>query len=113
LKPYLPVIQIGQTTFGKDEAGLLIKDKRQPRQIFWTLQPVVFKLFNALNQGGYGTGIMPSIQGDELATLPLKPLSSLDDVLIEKALINIYGDNKVVTENLKPAKKIIRCGWKR
>jgi carboxyl-terminal processing protease len=102
LKPYLPVIQIGEKTFGKDEAGLFIKDLRQPQKVAWYMQPTVYKLFNASNKGGYVAGILPDIADNEYETLPLQILSSPDDRLIKQALINIYGDNKVLTETLRP-----------
>jgi C-terminal processing protease CtpA/Prc len=32
LKPYLQVIQIGNTTLGKDMAGFTVEDKRKPKR---------------------------------------------------------------------------------
>lgn len=91
LKPYIPVIQIGETTTGKDEASFVIRDGRIPRQIIWEMHPIVYKLFNKNNQGAYHNGLVPAYQVNELASLPLNAIGSNKDPLIRKALEMIYG----------------------
>ncbi|HEY0612275.1 MAG TPA: S41 family peptidase [Chitinophaga sp.] len=93
LRPYLEVIQIGETTTGKDEASFLITDLRNPKQVAWELHPIVYKLFNSNNQGGYNQGLAPAYQVSELATLPLSPVGQASDPLIHQALELIYGSN--------------------
>ncbi len=100
LKPYLNVIQIGETSYGKDMAATLIKDTRLPKHIFWTLHPLVFKLYNANNSGEYSEGIAPNISVNELSEIPLSSLGSNTDPLIKKALEIIYNTNNVSIENL-------------
>jgi C-terminal processing protease CtpA/Prc len=91
LKPFINVIQIGDVTTGKDEASFTIRDMRNPRQVDWILQPIVYKLFNKNGQGGYAQGISPQYAVDETAQLPLGSIGSNADVLIHKGLELIYG----------------------
>jgi hypothetical protein len=92
LKPYLPVIQIGQTTTGKDEAGFVITDTRSPRRVFWTLEPIAYKLLNRANEGNYAAGLTPAYIVDETAQLPLADAGTAADPLVNKALQLIYGN---------------------
>ncbi|RPD38181.1 S41 family peptidase [Chitinophaga barathri] len=84
LKPYLQVIQIGETTMGKDEAAFLMQ------QAPWQIQPTVYKLFNASNQGDYSNGLVPQHRITELATLPLAELGTTNEPLTAAALGLIY-----------------------
>lgn len=93
LKPFITVIQIGETTAGKDEASFLIEDYRIPRQVNWKMQPTIYKLFNKNSQGNYATGIIPQYQVEELASLPLPGIGDMDDPLLYKALGLIYGND--------------------
>lgn len=101
LKAYVPVVQIGETTLGKDMAGVVIRDLRQPKQVQWFMQPLVFKLYNARDKGDYDKGLTPEHVVKEFEWLPLAELGSSDDELIKKALVLIYGSNQVVTEVLR------------
>lgn len=93
LRPYMEVIQIGETTTGKDEASFLITDLRNPKQVYWELNPIVYKLFNSNNQGSYSQGLAPAHQVSELAALPLSPVGQTTDPLVHQALELIYGSN--------------------
>ncbi|TCC96812.1 S41 family peptidase [Pedobacter psychroterrae] len=89
LKPYITVVQIGQTTRGKDEASITISDKRSPKRIDVTLYPIVYKLYNSLASGGYSAGIIPDELFIESANLPLQPFGSEGDPMISYALSRI------------------------
>lgn len=91
LKPFLQVVQIGETTTGKDEASFTITDQRIPKQVDWVLQPIVYKLFNKSGQGGYSQGIAPQYAVTETASLPLGAIGTNADALVHKALELIYG----------------------
>lgn len=105
LKPYINVLHIGENTFGKDFAAILITDRRIPKKVAWSMQPIAYKLYNAQQKGDYENGLVPQIAENEFDFLPLSPLSSPDDLLVKKALIQIYGDNKVTTEQLRISAK--------
>lgn len=101
LKPWVTVVHIGETTLGKDMAGVVIRDQRQPKQVQWFMQPLVYKLFNSLDKGGYSAGIVPEYVVQEFQSLPLAGLGEHDDPLVGKALTVIYGSNDVNTELLR------------
>lgn len=90
LKPYMQVIQIGDTTLGKDMAGFVVEDKRKPRKISWQIHPVIYKVFNASGTGEYSNGISPQVMINEYAGLPLLPLGDPNETLISSALNGGY-----------------------
>ncbi|MBC9931248.1 S41 family peptidase [Chitinophaga qingshengii] len=99
LKPYTKVIQIGETTVGKDKGAVIVKDMRSPRRIPWVLQPITYRLSNASGNGNYTQGIAPQYPVDEMSSLPLLPLGDASDPLIAKALAIISGGGRASTEN--------------
>lgn len=86
LRPYINVVQIGSKTMGKDMASFAIEDFRTPKLINITLHPLVFKLYNAKEQGNYSDGLQPDYTVDEFAVLPLLPFGDPGDPLLKKAL---------------------------
>lgn len=86
LKPYLNVVQIGETTRGKDMAGFPVVDEGQPKKISWELHPLIYKVYNIRGEGEYTKGIAPAIQADEFSAFPVLPLGSEHETLLQKAL---------------------------
>lgn len=91
LRPYITIVQVGQTTRGKDEASITITDQRSVKRINWIIYPIVYKIFNALGSGGYSGGIAPGYQMTESANLPLKSFGDETDPMINAALGLIDG----------------------
>ncbi|WP_460638045.1 S41 family peptidase [Larkinella harenae] len=87
LKPFMPVITIGETTYGKNVGSITISD--QTGKIKWGMQPIVFKSFNALNQSNYSTGFTPTIAKSE--PLEVKPLGDLQETYLGTAMAQIIG----------------------
>jgi C-terminal processing protease CtpA/Prc len=96
LRPYINVIQIGQTTRGKDEASITIADLRSSKRIDWVMYPIVYKVFNALGNGGYSNGLNPDHQMIESAHLPLKSFGDETDPMIGSTLGLIDGKGFVI-----------------
>jgi C-terminal processing protease CtpA/Prc len=92
LKPFVEVIQIGDTTRGKNEAGFVIEDYRNPQQVAWSMEPTVYKLFNKNSQGNYEAGLAPRYPVLELSQLPLHEIGTTGDLLLHEALQLIYGN---------------------
>lgn len=90
LRPWTAVIQIGETTLGKDMASFSIRDNNANKNNAWHLEPLVFKLYNAHSEGDYPSGLAPDIQRNELGGT-LLPLGHPDDPLIREALERING----------------------
>jgi carboxyl-terminal processing protease len=91
LKPFMPVVLIGEKTIGKDEASFTITDARIPKQVKWEMHPIVYKLFNAAGSGNYSAGINPDISVNEFASLPLLPFGDVADPLVRASIARITG----------------------
>ncbi|WP_234047743.1 S41 family peptidase [Chryseobacterium paridis] len=112
LKPYIQVIQVGDTTLGKDMAGFAISDDRKPKKISWQLHPVIYKVYNANGQGEYSNGISPQIPMNEYISLPLAQLGEANESLLQAVLNKIYSKSahqensnnnvKILTESERP-----------
>ncbi|HEY9258233.1 S41 family peptidase, partial [Chitinophaga sp.] len=103
LKPYTQVIQIGQTTVGKDKGAVIVYDMRTPQRIPWIIHPLTYRLSNANGAGNYTAGIAPQYPIDEMSQQPLLPLGNTDDLLLAKALSVINGNVRTRPENNVPA----------
>ncbi len=89
LRPFMPVITIGETTYGKNVGSETIED--ETGKIKWGMQPIVFKSFNALNQSDYSTGFVPTIEKAE--PLQIKPLGDVEETYLATALAQITGNS--------------------
>ncbi|MGA0557004.1 S41 family peptidase [Larkinella sp. VNQ87] len=87
LKPFMSVITIGETTYGKNVGSITIED--ETGKIKWGMQPIVFKSFNALNQSDYSTGFKPTIAKSE--PLEVKQLGDLEEMYLGTAIAQITG----------------------
>lgn len=103
LKPYTQVIQIGETTYGKDKGAVIISDNLSPQRVPWTIMPLTYRLYNAKNVGEYTSGITPDYTIDEMSTQPLSPIGDHNDPLIAKAIAIISGNGRMA--NSAPAVK--------
>ncbi|AYL98422.1 S41 family peptidase [Mucilaginibacter celer] len=91
LQPYLTVVQIGQTTRGKDEASITIADRRSAKRVDWVMYPIVYKILNSRGNGGYSAGITPAYSMVESAHLPLMNFGIETDPMIAATLRLIDG----------------------
>jgi len=97
LRPYLPIVQIGNKTLGKDMSSFEIFDQRKPKKVAYILHPLIFKLYNANHQGDYSEGLRPDYEVDEFSVLPLKAFGDTNDPLLKKALEISLGTVAVST----------------
>ena len=88
LKPYLTVVQIGETTLGKNLASITLKDKTQGSK--WAMQPIVLRSENAAGFGHYETGLVPNFEIKE-DVRNLGTLGDENEPLLAKALELITG----------------------
>jgi C-terminal processing protease CtpA/Prc len=85
LKPFMNVILIGEHTYGKNVGSFTITDNT--KRWNYGLQPITFKILNALDQSDYGTvnGFLPDYAlADDL--LPYKLLGDPNETYLNKAL---------------------------
>ena len=88
LKPYLTVVQIGETTLGKNLASITLKDKTKGSK--WAMQPIVLRSENAAGFGHYETGLVPDFEIKE-DVRNLGTLGDENEPLLAKALELITG----------------------
>ncbi|WP_207508913.1 S41 family peptidase [Telluribacter humicola] len=87
LRPYMPVITIGTTTYGKNVGSITLDD--ETGKIKWGMQPIVFKSYNSLGQSDYAAGFKPNIEIEE--PLQLLPLGDTREAFLSEALHQITG----------------------
>jgi C-terminal processing protease CtpA/Prc len=100
LQPYVQVIQVGDKTYGKDMASTTISTPEEIHGLerSWHLIPMVYKIYNKLDQGNYNAGILPQKPINEFDFLPLVPIGNIQDPLIEEVLLTINA-HKPQTKN--------------
>lgn len=97
LEPYMDVITVGDTTYGKYTASILIK----PEEWYtseadysgfenWGLQPIVLRYANAQGVTNFKDGFVPDLLVDD-ELLPAFPLGDLTEPLLKKAIEDITG----------------------
>ena len=87
LRPFMEVVTIGTTTYGKNVGSNTIDDKTG--RIKWGLQPITSKTFNALSQSDYSTGFVPKVEVKEFVNVAWKPLGDISDALLNQAIAQI------------------------
>ncbi len=116
LRPSLEVITVGTTTVGKNEGSITVVDApaTSSNQIFTDLegrtsqhtvgmQPIVFQIFNSLDQSDYSDGFAPNITVNEIDfTANILPFGDENEALLKAAIDNIVGS---VTKSLHPSIK--------
>jgi C-terminal processing protease CtpA/Prc len=101
LYPYMDVVQIGTTTYGKCYASITVDDWEEPKRHNWAMQPIVIKYSNAEGFTDFQDGIAPDFEiVDYLPTA--KPFGSLEDPLLAKALEDITGISPLVKKAVGP-----------
>jgi C-terminal processing protease CtpA/Prc len=105
LEPYMDVVTVGDTTYGKYTASITIKPEdwytnEADYSSFenWGLQPIVIRYANAEGVTSFKDGFAPDfLVGDEL--LPAFPLGDLTEPLLKKAVEDITGITLPVTKS--------------
>ena len=90
IKPFTDVVLIGETTVGKNVGSILKGDNRPGND--YALLPIVFRIENSLGESDYFRGFMPDHLMNEMEQ-SFKPLGSIEEPLLERALTLIQGDS--------------------
>lgn len=88
--PYLDVVQIGTSTYGKCYGSVTVPDFNDPKRHNWAMQPLVMKYANADGFTDFVDGLIPDIEVED-PILDAVPFGSLEDPLLAKALEQITG----------------------
>lgn len=92
LSPFMDVILIGETTYGKNVGSISIYEEDDPKNK-WGMQPIVVKFANSLGFSDFTAGFEPDYKVDELKTLYLYNLGDTNDPLLGTALSKITGES--------------------
>jgi C-terminal processing protease CtpA/Prc len=109
LKPYMDVVLVGETTYGKNVASITIYEEDTKKQMTnkWGMQPIIGKLANADGYSDYGMGFTPDREAYELAEgVVLKQLGDTSEVLLKTTLNLISGITRSITTRNIGAKAI-------
>ena len=100
LKPYITVVQIGDTTIGKNVGSVTLYDsptfgkaKRNPNHRY-AMQPLVLKIVNAEGFGDYQNGLNPNVRLKE-NPINLGVLGSASEPLLQLAISKITGTTRM------------------
>jgi carboxyl-terminal processing protease len=104
LKPYIEVVQIGETTTGKNVGSITIydsptfgKENRNPNHRY-AMQPIVLKIANAAGFGDYINGLTPTYDLKEnIADLGV--LGNSTEPLLSTAIGKITGTAKMLKQS--------------
>ncbi|WP_226331978.1 S41 family peptidase [Echinicola marina] len=89
LKPFMNVVIVGETTYGKNVGSIPIEDEENEDNDYGML-PIVSKSFNSQGQSDYGEGFTPNIPINEFA-FRLLPFGDTNEVLLKGAIEQITG----------------------
>ncbi|MEN8227625.1 MAG: S41 family peptidase [Bacteroidota bacterium] len=101
LYPYINVVQIGTTTYGKCYGSFTVDDWHVPKRHNWAMQPIILKYANAEGYTDFVDGIIPDYYIEE-QLLDLKSFGSYEDPILAKALEDITGIAPVVKKSVQP-----------
>lgn len=97
LEPYMDVIIVGDTTYGKYTASITIKpeDWYQNESDYtgfknWGMQPIIMRYANSQGITNFKNGFAPDFRVSD-ALLPAYPLGELTEPLLKKAVEDITG----------------------
>jgi C-terminal processing protease CtpA/Prc len=102
LRPYMDVILIGETTYGKNVGSISIYEENDPKNK-WGMQPIVVKYFNSKGESDFTAGFTPNYEIDEFNPdgmektgdeLFLFEFGNTNDPLLGKAISMITGATK-------------------
>ncbi|WP_286834024.1 MULTISPECIES: S41 family peptidase [unclassified Proteiniphilum] len=90
LKPYMDVVLIGETTYGKNVGSISIYEENDSKNK-WGMQPIIVRYANSLGQSDFTSGFLPNYEVDEFKDLYLVDFGNTNDPLLGKALSLITG----------------------
>jgi C-terminal processing protease CtpA/Prc len=91
LIPYISIVIVGDTTYGKNVGSITIyeDDPVKQKTNTWGMQPIVVKLANANKASDYGKGFAPDVKVSEYDAFPLLPLGDTNETMLQAALIEM------------------------
>lgn len=101
LRPFMPVTVIGTTTYGKNVGSITLYDSPSSdytsessanNSHLYAMQPIVFQIYNKLDQSDYINGFDPNIEVKEYQSwFNILPFGDENEVVLKAALDDIRG----------------------
>ena len=111
LKPFMSVKVIGTTTYGKNVGSITLYDSPTSDYTsessansahLYAMQPIVFQIYNKLDQSDYTQGFVPNIEVKEFQYWNnILPFGDENEVVLKAALNDIRGVSARQTRSLK------------
>ena len=111
LKPFMPVKVIGTTTYGKNVGSITLYDSPSSDYTsessansahLYAMQPIVFQIYNKLDQSDYTLGFVPNIEVKEFQYWNnILPFGNENEVVLKAALDDIRGVSARQSKSLK------------
>ena len=106
LRPYMDVVVVGESTYGKYTGMWVIYDFDEPPAHNWAILPIVLKYANSLGYTDFKNGLEPDIAVED-NLFQAKPFGDTEDPILSAALEDITG------LSLKSARSMEKPGYMR
>tara|TARA_X000000950_G_C13840396_1_gene629984 strand:- start:90 stop:1517 length:1428 start_codon:yes stop_codon:yes gene_type:complete len=105
LKPYIDVVQIGESTVGKNVGSITVydyidNDRTKNPNHFYAMQPIVLAIANSEGIADYTEGLVPDINRSE-SRINAGVLGERDETLLAEAIRQITGSGKTYSRDIK------------
>lgn len=90
LKPYMDVVMVGDTTYGKYTGAWVLPDTNDPQKHNWCMLPIVSKFSNISGFTNFKDGIAPDVYVRDYL-VPAYPFGDLNDDVFATAIEHITG----------------------
>lgn len=105
LKPYIDVVQIGESTVGKNVGSITVydyidNDRTKNPNHFYAMQPIVLAIANSEGVADYTEGLVPDINRSE-SRINAGVLGERDETLLAEAIRQITGSGKTYSRDIK------------
>lgn len=102
LEPYMDVIRIGSTTYGK-YTGASVFRPEEDAILNWALQLIIFRYANVDGLTNFKNGFAPDYEVEDVLIDAVYPLGDTHEALFAKALELITGSSPVAARAAAPA----------
>ena len=90
LYPYMDVVLVGDTTYGKNVASVTFYDEGNTKKNKWGMQPIIAKYFNSLGKSDFTAGFAPDFVVTD-GGVNMKEFGDINEPLLNRALNDILG----------------------
>ena len=105
IKPFLPVVLIGDTTVGKNVGSTLVNDTKNTKNQ-WAMLPIILKYFNKDYKSDFSSGFAPDFYVKDRSPYYYQ-LGDVREALLSKAISQISGIQTVSASKVQSIKRTL------